>query len=425
MRWPGAVLLGLGWLVRPELVLLSATFLVAVVVADRHEQSWGVRLRFAAAAVALPVAYQLFRMGYFGSIVPNTGIAKEGSEPALERGWRYLRDFADPYLLVIPVVALLAGGHLPLLRDAAGRRDRRVVATTVALTGGAAANAAYVVLVGGDYHHGRLFLPALLAFVAPVAVVPVAKRHLAAAVVAAWALVAAVALRPAQFGDNPIEDGFIATPPSGEVTADDIESIGLNRMQTLLDEQGSAFEAGIGRFEALPFPLDPDVRVPIAVLRGVGLTAFVAGTDTHVLDAYGLADTITAHLERPHPGGRLFPAAGHEKPLPDPWIVARLIEPGAELAGNPLPDFGPGLIPRTDGAEFVEQVAWARAALACPDIAALVDAASADLTAGQLLDNLLGSFGNARLRIPPDPEAAYRRFCGDDIPPEVAELRGG
>ena len=81
------------------------------------------------------------------------------------------------------------------------------------------------------------------------------------------------------------------------------------------------------------------------------------------------------------------------------------------------------LIPRTDGAAFAEQVAWARAALACPDIEALLDAARADLTFGQFVDNVAGSFGNARMRIPPDPEEAYRQFCGEGVPAEVADVR--
>jgi arabinofuranosyltransferase len=423
LRWPGAALLGLGWLVRPELVLLSAAFLIAVVVADRHEQSWRRRAGLAATAMALPVAYQLFRMGYFGSIVPNTGIAKEGSEPAIERGWRYLRDFVDPYFLVVPALALLLGGHVPMLRDARRDGEGRKTAVVVALVAGAAANVGYVVLVGGDYHHGRLFLPALLAFVGPVAAVPVARRHAAVAVVAAWAVVAAVALRPVQFGDNPIADGFLAARPTGEVTSDQVDTIGLNPLRRTVAETGSAIENGIGRFEPLPFTLDPDVPVPIAVLRGVGITGFSLGTDVHVLDAFGLADSFTAHLERPHPGDRLLPFPGHEKPLPDPWIVARLADRDVELDGNPLPEFGQPLIPPTDGDEFAEQVAWARAALACPDIAALLDASRADLTFGRVLENLTSSIANARLRIPPDPEAAYRRFCGEGVPPEVAELR--
>jgi hypothetical protein len=243
------------------------------------------------------------------------------------------------------------------------------------------------------------------------------------AVVAAWAVVAAVALRPVQFGDNPIADGFLAARPTGEVTSDQVDTIGLNPLRRTVAETGSAIENGIGRFEPLPFTLDPDVPVPIAVLRGVGITGFSLGTDVHVLDAFGLADSFTAHLERPHPGDRLLPFPGHEKPLPDPWIVARLADRDVELDGNPLPEFGQPLIPPTDGDEFAEQVAWARAALACPDIAALLDASRADLTFGRVLENLTSSIANARLRIPPDPEAAYRRFCGEGVPPEVAELR--
>jgi hypothetical protein len=49
--------------------------------------------------------------------------------------------------------------------------------------------------------------------------------------------------------------------------------------------------------------------------------------------------------------------------------------------------------------------------------------AHAPLTAGRFADNMLRSFDNTRLRIPPDPEDAYHRFCGAGVPPAVQAVR--
>ena len=110
------VLLGLGWLVRPELVVFSAVFLALVLVAQRGAQGWRSRAGFVAAAVAIPLAYQVFRMGYFGMAVSNTAIAKEGTDLRWGRGWAYLRNFADPYWLWLPLLAMVAGAYVPLVR---------------------------------------------------------------------------------------------------------------------------------------------------------------------------------------------------------------------------------------------------------------------------------------------------------------------
>jgi len=61
-----AVVLGLGPLVRPDLVLVSAVLIVGVLAAQWTTSSWAGRLKFVAAALALPVGYEIFRMGYYG-----------------------------------------------------------------------------------------------------------------------------------------------------------------------------------------------------------------------------------------------------------------------------------------------------------------------------------------------------------------------
>ncbi len=218
------VLLGLGWLVRPELVVFSAVFLALVLLAQRRVQGWRSRVAFVAASVAMPVAYQVFRMGYFGMVVSNTAIAKEGTDLRWGRGWAYLRNFADPYWLWLPLLAMVAGAYVPLVR--ALRARGRAVSSWVLLAflGLGSFSGLYVVAVGGDYLHARLFLPAYFALCAPVAVVALAKRYAIAFAVLPWALAAGLALRPPA-GLRPARGRLPVRPPvpprQGLVTLED------------------------------------------------------------------------------------------------------------------------------------------------------------------------------------------------------------
>ncbi len=221
MTAPRAVILGLGWLVRPELVLTSAAFLVLVLGVQWSQDRWRDRARIVAAMIALPVAYQVFRMGFYGSLVPGTAVAKEGGSANLSRGWDYLLDFAKPYWLWFAALVMLAGGYLPMCFALVERGRRRALLVVLTFAGIGVVNAAYLTLVGGDYLHARLLLPAFFTVCAPVAVIPATRRHLAGLVLVPWAIIAALALRPPQVRtDNFVANGFIA-PRTFLVTADD------------------------------------------------------------------------------------------------------------------------------------------------------------------------------------------------------------
>ncbi len=73
-----AAVVGLGPLVRPECTVLSIGFVVALATfaAARPVRRW----QLVAAAVALPLAYELFRMAYYAALVPNTALAKAASD---------------------------------------------------------------------------------------------------------------------------------------------------------------------------------------------------------------------------------------------------------------------------------------------------------------------------------------------------------
>ena len=100
------VLLGLGPLVRPDFAIISALLLGWLVLASTG--SWWRRALGLVAAAVLPVGYQVFRMGYYGLLFPNTAVAKESSRPLWDRGFIYLADLVGPHLLWVPALAAAA-----------------------------------------------------------------------------------------------------------------------------------------------------------------------------------------------------------------------------------------------------------------------------------------------------------------------------
>jgi len=81
------------------------------------------------------------------------------------------------------------------------------------------------------------------------------------------------------------------------------------------------------------------------------------------------------------------------------------------------------MIPTAAGPALDEQIDWARAAWECPAIRRLRASSTAPLTPGRFVRNIVDSFTNTRLRIPPDPETAYRKFCGEAARPSLGRAR--
>src|SRR6185503_17469499 len=98
--------LGLGPLIRPDLLVFSVGFVALHLVLSTG--GWRPRLGGTAIAAALPGAYELFRMAYFANLVPNPALAKEASEADWDHGIRYAVNLARPYWLLVPLTLLLA-----------------------------------------------------------------------------------------------------------------------------------------------------------------------------------------------------------------------------------------------------------------------------------------------------------------------------
>ena len=106
-------------LVRPELALIGGLALVMMLIAAR---GWRRRLLIVVAGGLLPVAYQIFRMGYYGLLVPGTALAKDASGDKWAQGFMYLANFNGPTCCGLPAM-LLAVLALVLLAT----RSRAVV----------------------------------------------------------------------------------------------------------------------------------------------------------------------------------------------------------------------------------------------------------------------------------------------------------
>ncbi|HUF83051.1 MAG TPA: hypothetical protein VMQ81_00515, partial [Acidimicrobiia bacterium] len=287
----------------------------------------------------------------------------------------------------------------PLVR--AARRDGRAAAQLVvaAFVAGAALEAIYIVRVGGDFMHARLLLPAFFALVAPVAVVPLRREYALSLLVLPWCLVGLLFLRA-----DADDVGAFGTGEQNLVTLADFGWEPGGPQRTWFDGSGVYYTTTKLDAETV------DGRDAEVASYGLGVIGYSLGPDVYVLDLLGLGDPFTSHLELSRRG-----LIGHEKPLPAPWIVARLTPPGTELSAGDFPfptRFGARPLDDPDGVPFAERVDRARQALACAEIERFLASYTESLTPGRFLSNLFRSPDYTALRIPPEPDDAYEELCG-------------
>ena len=264
-------------------------------------------------------------------------------------------------------------------------------------------HAAYVVRIGGDFMHGRFFLPTLFALLLPLMLVelPLPRAALwrswlapaAVAVVLSWALFAPgmrVAYWERISADGLADERSVYSDNAGRpnpITLDDY----LNMRQTW-PRDGRAWRARADAgarvliVDTAEYPLlatvPPDVQV-VALAFNAGLAGYAAGLEVHVADRFGLADPIASRLrlaERSRPG--------HEKQLPPAWAIARF--------SDATPD---------------TSVTAAREALACGELRAILTAVSEPLSLDRFLSNVKLAWTTRGFRVQSDPAAARAEVC--------------
>lgn len=385
------VLLGLGPLVRPDLALMSAAAIVAVLVVRRPR---GAQLAwFLVGCATLPVLMQLFRMGYYGILVPNTALAKDAGGTYWSQGWNYLVDFVAPYWLWVPVLAVVAIAVLVLMR-ASG--PTLVVALALPVAG--LLHAVYIVKSGGDYLHARLLMPSAFALLAPFAAVPWSRRLVAPlAVAGVWAFIALAVLRPE------IHQGFVPLTAHDVAEGRDLmANLAKPGRRPLLAEdfiftdgplakrlQARGEHALVTSTAKQPILGATPSRTTLLSLAS-GISGYRAGPEVLVHEFNSLADPVGSHMPPNADSG-----PGHRKRKGYPWVFALITKPGIT------------------GGFDAKRIAAARAALECGALRDLVESTEAPMDLGRFWSNLTGAVGRTRLVVPRDEFAAEGKFCGD------------
>lgn len=316
------ILIGLGPLVRPDFAVYSAAFIVAMLVIDPGENRAD-RARALIAVFAVPVASELFRMGYYATLVPNTALTKESGRANWHQGWEYLQNYDHPYRLWFPllVVATVIGVETNFALRA---KDRRWVALAGAPVIGALAHAFWVVRVGGDFMHARFLLPATFAALLPVSVIPMRGwRWIPTVPIVAWAIICALSFRVAFRPQNTIDDERrywqTQTNHKHPIVVDDFrQTAGFERGTTARALLASGARVALAGGKTVP--LAPEVHAPVVIQVGtVGVSGYRAPIQVEVLDELGLADPLAARLRIVQRG-----RPGHEKVLCPAWVFARV-----------------------------------------------------------------------------------------------------
>ncbi|MHA0289615.1 flagellar motor control protein ZomB [Mycobacterium sp. C3-094] len=450
-----AVVAGFSVLVRPELALIGGVALVMMLVATT---GWAARVALVVAGGLIPVAYQIFRMGYYGLLVPGTALAKDASGAKWDQGLVYLANFNRPYLLWAPAILLIGLGLMVLLlrgrprwaqRTPAGdtRRESGWIARAVQSPPAVVAfmlisgvlQAVYWIRQGGDFMHGRVLLTPMFCLLAPVAVIPLllpdrtrmargAGYLYAGATAVLWLAVAGWALWAANspgLGADATRvtySGIVderrfysqATGHAHPLTASDY--LDYPRMRAVLTAIENTPDGALllpsgnyDRWDVVPaLPPPPEVRAAAAggyvgphtvFFTNLGMLGMNVGLDVRVIDQIGLANPLAAHTAR-LTDGRI----GHDKNLFPDWAVAE----GPFLKERPW-------IPPYLDEDWIRQ---AEAALKCPETEKVLDAIRAPMGIRRFLSNVVHAAEYTRYRIDRVPLYELAR-CGLPIPEPV------
>jgi arabinofuranosyltransferase len=388
-----AFALGLGPLVRPDFALIAAVFLVAAWLIVRPS----LRRTCAAAAVAagLPIAYEVFRAGYYGILVPMPALAKSASASFWHRGLLYALDFAHPFQLWIPLLVLAGVLGYALAKRRVADRDRIVVLAPLVAS---ALLVMFLVKVGGDFMHGRMMASPFLLAMLPAFFLPVRKTTAGPiAIVLVWAVLVGWIRNDNR---NHATSEFVNDERLGYVhyTGSHHPTKAENFIAALGEVGHHTTRAWLeGRHvvlaeSGLEFPMDPANHASLVFVAGrLGAGGLVAPRSGIAADTLGLANPIGSRIEITFPDN----GPGHQKVLPFLWLIA---------------DYGDPALPPVDGTPPAV-VAAARHAMRCGDFAEMLASVREPMSASRFWANLVGSVQRTRLQIPSDALLAEQKFC--------------
>ncbi|QBJ96689.1 hypothetical protein ERC79_12440 [Rhodococcus sp. ABRD24] len=445
-----AFVAGLGPLVRPELAIVGGLGLLLIFLSPI---GWKLRVFMVAAAGIVPVAYQIWRMGYYGLPYPNTAVSKDAGGAKWSQGFAYLWNLVGPYLLWLPLVLLAVAVAMAWWREPGehggpgaqlesngdldhyrvrgwtgfSRRLHSPAAVVVFILLCGFILAIYSLRVGGDFMHGRVLLPALFCLIVPISVLPLRvpprtewgknNSTLAFGISAIawlatmiWALFAANTVgmpTGAIVGKSGIVDErafySLNTGHRHPILAEDY--LDYPRMRAMVQAIADTPEGGL----LLPAPaftywdvVPPPEPIPeggaghTVYFLNLGMTSMNVGLDVRVIDQMGLAYPIAAHTERLEDG-----RIGHDKVLYPDWVVA----------DTGMVDLHPWMPWYLDE----DWVAQAEVALTCPETVELQESYRSELTWALFKRNLRNALEYADYRFDRVPKYEIQR-CKLEMP---------
>lgn len=344
-----AMVIGLGPVIRPDMLLIALGLLVALLLANPvmvgDLANGRIRLfRAVGAFVLLPLLSGVFRVVYFGLLAPNTALAKSAFSPHLIQGSRYLKDFLLPNALWVP--AIVSFIILALRLDSWWRRGVRAEVLMISAWAlGALADGGYVLWIGGDFMHARMLLPAFfcLAMLVWIDLGNRVERTFPLAILLVWALISGGILRYTQPGIGPDgianERSYYLAQAQAAHPVDRIDfSQFVGYQQGVLDRRvARSLSAPHGQLIALDVLTSRDVRQMVAT-RGtrrilahshlserlfipaysIGIWGVAAGPDVYLFDQLNLADPVGSHFSDVRYG-----RPGHSDIISSSWMLAR------------------------------------------------------------------------------------------------------
>jgi len=289
---------------RIDLVLLVGPAILVDVMRRGWRESWRPLL----VGLTPLIAWEMFSVWYYASLVPNTAFAKLNIsmdlEEAVRRGYWYVRRtaLADPATLPVMLAAVAITAHSHWKRD-------------WPLIGGLLASVLYLFWIGGDFMAGRFFSVPLVWSAAIVAASPVVRTRRAAAPLIAGIVVAGL-LAP---WEPALLSGYGYTPFDNFIRGRDDRGPrdnGLLITQHEITDTRRYYFEGNALLKGKLGDLRPDnpgvgdglelrARGRQVVTRyAIGFTGYFAGPDVHIVDVLALTDPLLARLPS-IPGSRV------------------------------------------------------------------------------------------------------------------------
>ena len=389
-------LLGLAPLIRPDLTVMALAPLGIALLISRSANDMRLASVLRLARFIAPgLVWQIFRMGYYGLLVPNTYLAKEGFGSRWDQGLIYLHDMYGLYWLY-PVLALA----LTLVLTSCSASTKQLngssrfsaCAIPLALIVSGTLHSALVCRTGGDFMHARLLLPGLFAILSACAVVSFPSalilRRACLYSCLLWAAWIALCIRP-PYKSNISPQGI------ADERAWYIQRLLTTRPVTLDDYNFHTFYR-IGAATSELARRNRDLKA--IYWAHIGITTAVMPDYLTIIDPLALNDHIGSHLTLLKRG-----RSGHEKIARAAWFLARYPAGTGMVIRNQLAG-------EFQQAESPEAIQAARIVLASAPIRELNEAVSSPFSTQLFFTNITRAFRLTTLRIPPDPIEAVKKF---------------